>query len=138
MSWPGLYGAGVPMVVVVVLVLLLRLPFLLSTMLVGVGLGGLRCGGASGLPSMSYCVVGSVANWSVREPSDQRSMRALDCSSLGLDGERRHRRVVMAVLKAEKVGDGSLLEWWSVTGGWKFSWCHSAGSMLRKRGTLRR
>ena len=76
----------------------------------GVGLDGLRWGGANGLPSISYCVVGSVANCRVKDPSDQRSMRAFDWSCFGFEGERRQRRVVMAVLKAEKVGDGSVLE----------------------------
>lgn len=57
----------------------------------------------------------------VREPSDQRRMRALDCRREGLRGERRQRMVLMAVEYGEKVVEGGPVEWWSVTGGWKSS-----------------
>ena len=56
-----------------------RPPFVeVASMLVGVGMSGFRWGGAKGLPSISYWVVGSEASCRVREPSDQRFMRALD------------------------------------------------------------
>ena len=47
-------------------------------MAVGVGLRGARWGGARGLAGSSYCSVAFEASCIVREPSDQRRIRALD------------------------------------------------------------
>ena len=54
---------------------------------VGVGLTGLCCGGARPLAERTYCSRGFDASWTVREPSSQRTTRALDWSCEGLLGE---------------------------------------------------
>ncbi len=56
-------------------------------------------------------MAGVEANWRVREPSDQRSIRAFDWSWEGAEGDRRQRMVVRAVVYAENVVDGAVLEW---------------------------
>ena len=109
-----------------------------DVLLTGVGLIGLRWGGARALPSISYWVVGSEASWRVREPSDQRFIRALDWSLEWSEGECRQRIVVIAVLYAEKVVDGAFVLWWSVVGGWKAVTSQDLGLMATKEGIFRR
>lgn len=46
----------------------------------------------------------------MREPSDQRRIRALDWSLDGSEGECRQRMVEVATLKAEKAAEGALSE----------------------------
>ena len=79
---------------------------LFPDMLVGVGVIGLRCGGARGFAGSVYCSKGWVPSWRVREPSDHRRMRALDCNLFGLLGDRLHRIVLLATWEAENVDDG--------------------------------
>jgi hypothetical protein len=45
---------------------------------VGVGLGGLICGGARALAESANCSLGLEASCIVKEPSDHRSTRAFD------------------------------------------------------------
>ena len=45
----------------------------------------------------SNCSLGFEASCTVNDPSDQRSIRALDCKSVGLFGECLHRIVLLDV-----------------------------------------
>ena len=63
-------------------------------------------GGARFCALRGYCVCGSVANWSVREPSDQRRTRAFESSLVESVGLARCRSVVKATLRAEKSSSG--------------------------------
>ncbi len=54
---------------------------------VGVGLGGLICGGARVLAESANCSLGLEASCMVKDPSDHRSIRAFDWISEGLEGE---------------------------------------------------
>jgi len=87
---------------------------------------------------ISYCVAGFDASCMVTEPSDQRRMRALDCSSSGSVGERRQRMVERAVSYAEKPSEGGVLVWCSVVGAVNVAGFHALGSTAKKGGILRR
>ena len=73
---------------------------------VGVGFLGLICGWARALATSSNCSRGLDASWRVKDPSDQRRMRAFDCFLDESLGEYRQRTVLVEVWDAEKVAEG--------------------------------